>query len=148
MLVRILELGMYEILPRSAMALADDDDDPLAAFQRLVECIALTMAHRSDMTIIGMSEMRSLEGNNRKRIAAMRTKLQERVEEAVHRLIDAGYSKTPFPIDAARAVINMCTAIPQWFDPQGPLSAEDVAKRYVHLGTAVAEVEPVLQAAR
>ena len=35
------------------------------------------------------------------------------------------------PHVAARAVVTMCTALPSWWRPDGPLSAEQVADRYV-----------------
>lgn len=36
------------------------------------------------------------------------------------------------PREASRAVVTMCKAIAEWYNPAGPFTPEDVAERYVH----------------
>jgi hypothetical protein len=44
---------------------------------------------------------------------------------------------TPLPREAARAVVTMCTALPQWFSLDGPASPEQVAAEYVEFALDV-----------
>jgi hypothetical protein len=50
------------------------------------------------------------------------------VDEAVDEAVASGRFTTPYPRDAARAVVTMCTALPQWYRPDG---------EQAHLGVAV-----------
>lgn len=141
MLVRILEMGMEEVLCRTELAMCDGGDDVMARFDLLVECLALTMIHRRDITLVGTSEMRSLEQTNRPRITASRVALQRRVDGAIAAGREAGLMSTPHPVDAGRAVVSIATSIPQWYRPTGRLRPEELAGRLVHICRAL--VEPV-----
>ena len=39
--------------------------------------------------------------------------------------------RADYPHAAARAVVTMCTALPSWWRPDGPLTPEQVAEQYV-----------------
>lgn len=45
--------------------------------------------------------------------------------------VGAGLFRADHPHEAARAVVTMCTALPTWWRPDGPLSTEQVAEQYV-----------------
>jgi hypothetical protein len=47
---------------------------------------------------------------------------------------------TPLPKEAARAVVTMCTALPQWWSPNGPSSPEAVARQYVGFALDVVRI--------
>jgi hypothetical protein len=53
------------------------------------------------------------------------------VDEEVGLAVREGAFLTPQPHEAARAVVTMCTALPQWYRTSGPASAEQVASSYV-----------------
>ncbi|MQA16024.1 MAG: TetR family transcriptional regulator [Pseudonocardiaceae bacterium] len=130
MLARILDLTMTDLLWRSRAARAQGRN-PVERFSLLIECLALFHTRRRELGFVGASEMRSLERRNRRRIAEMRTTQQRMVDEEV----DAGVTQGRFgnrrPHDAARAVVTMCTALPQWFRIDGPLTPEEIAAQYV-----------------
>jgi len=42
-----------------------------------------------------------------------------------------GRFRADHPQVAARAVVTMCTALPSWWRPDGPLTPEPVAEQYV-----------------
>ncbi|PXY36781.1 TetR family transcriptional regulator [Prauserella flavalba] len=130
LLVALLDLTMDDLLTRARAARAEADG-PVERFTRLVECLALYHTHRRELGFIGASEMRSLEEPNRVRIAAVRQEMQHMVDDEVVEGCRRGVLATPLPREAARAVVTMCTALPQWWSPAGPSSPEMVARQYV-----------------
>ena len=52
-------------------------------------------------------------------------------DEQVAQARREGAFRVPRPHEASRAVVTMCTALPQWFDGKGPSTAEEVAAQYV-----------------
>lgn len=130
LLVALLDLTMDDLLRRSREARAQGDG-PSDRFRLLVECLALFHAHRRELGFIGASEMRSLEEPARTRIAVARTEQQRMVDDEVLEGCRRGEFATPLPREAARAVVTMCTGLPQWWSPAGPATAEQVAQQYV-----------------
>lgn len=130
LLVALLDRTMDDLLER-ARAARVEGDDPVARFSRLVECLALYHTHRRELAFIGASEMRSLEEPDRSRIAGLRQDMQHMVDDEVVEGCRRGIMATPLPREAARAVVTMCTALPQWWSPAGPSTAEDIAQQYV-----------------
>lgn len=130
LLVALLDLTMDDLLDRCRAARAEGDD-PVERFSRLVECLVLYHTHRRELGFIGASEMRSVEEPDRSRIADARQDVQRMVDEEVGEGCRRGLMATALPRDAARTVVTMCTALPQWWQPTGPSSPEVVATRYV-----------------
>ncbi|GAC1611576.1 MAG: hypothetical protein NVS3B26_25830 [Mycobacteriales bacterium] len=130
MLVALLDLTMSELHARS-LAAREQGRDPVERFALLVECLALVHTHRRELGFVGASEMRSLAPASRRRVAAMRRDQQRMVDREVEQAVLSGAFLTTRPREAARAVVTMCTALPQWFRHAGPASAEQVAAQYV-----------------
>jgi AcrR family transcriptional regulator len=141
LLVALLDLTMDDLLARSRAARAEGRD-PVERFTLLVECLALFHTHRRDLGFIGASEMRSLEPAARARVAAARTEQQRMVDDEVVRGCGDGVFATRRPREAARAVVTMCTALPQWFSLDGPASPEQVAAEYVEFALDVVRHRP------
>lgn len=130
MLVAILDLTMEDLLVRSLAARAEGSNC-VERFALLVECLALYHTHRRELGFVGASEMRSLGPKARERVAAARRMQQRMLDEEVEQASAAGAFETRRPHEAARAVVTMCTALPQWFSATGPTTAEEVAELYV-----------------
>lgn len=130
MLVALLDVTMDDLLARSRAA-RGQGRDAVERFALLVECLALFHTHRRELGFVGASEMRSLEPAERARVAAARRAQQRMVDEEVEQACAEGVFGVTRPPEAARAVVTMCTALPQWFDGRGPASAEEVAEQYV-----------------
>jgi AcrR family transcriptional regulator len=130
MLRRILDLTMTDLLRRSRAA-RDEGRDAVERFCLLIENLALFHTHRRKLGFVGASEMRSLEPDNRREVAAVRTEQQRMVDQEVEQAIADGRFHTRHPHEAARAVVTMCTALTQWYRPGGRLSPEEIAKEYV-----------------
>ena len=130
LLVCLLDLTMGDLLARSAAAQAQGRDC-VERFSLLVECLALFHTHRRDLGFIGASEMRSLAPQARAQVTQARREQQRMVDEQVLLGCAEGRFATPRPYEAARAVVTMCTALPQWFSAAGPATPEQVATQYV-----------------
>lgn len=130
LLVALLDLTMTDLLARSTAA-RGEGRDAVERFTLLVECLALFHTHRRELAFIGASEMRSLEPAARQRVAAARTEQQRMVDAEVAAGCRSGAFATPLPKEAARAVVTLCTALPQWFSLDGPATPEQVAGQYV-----------------
>ena len=141
LLVALLDLAMGDLLGRSAAARAEGRD-PVERFTFLVECLALFHTHRRELGFIGASEMRSLEPAGRERVVALRTEQQRMVDDEVLQGCRDGVFGTARPREAARAVVTMCTALPQWFSPDGPGSPERVAAQYVEFALDAVRYRP------
>ena len=141
MLVAVLDLTMHDLLARTRSA-RDEGEDPVERFCNLVECLALYHTHRRELGFVGASEMRSLSVEPRERVAALRREQQHMVDLEVEQGVALGVFGTHEPQDAARAVVTMCTALPQWFHESGPASAEQVAAQYVGFALRLVEHVP------
>ncbi|MHA6797637.1 helix-turn-helix domain-containing protein (plasmid) [Pseudonocardia bannensis] len=130
MLLTILDRTMTELLQRAETA-RSEGRDPVERFSLLIEHLALFHTHRRELGFVGASEMRSLDTENRIKIATMRTRQQRMVDEEVEAAVRDGQFRNDHPHEASRAVVTMCTALPNWWRPDGPLSAERVAQQYV-----------------
>jgi AcrR family transcriptional regulator/DNA-binding Xre family transcriptional regulator len=132
MLVALFELTMTDVLGRSAAARDEaPESSPAARFGRLVESLALYHSYRKELGFLGGSEMRSLDSANYARIAAKRVSLQRMVDDEVEAGVAAGVFRTDRPREAARAVVTMCVAVAQWFNPAGGERPEEIAAAYV-----------------
>lgn len=141
MLVALLDLSMNDLLWRTRAARAEGAG-PVDRFRLLVEALALFHTHYRELGFIGASEMRSLEEPARARVTAARVEQQRMVDAEVLSACHQGSFATTRPREAARAVVTMCTALPQWFSPHGPATPEQVAQQYVEFALGVVRHDP------
>ena len=144
LLVSLLDRTMDDLTRRTSAAQAEAED-PWTRFARLVECQALFHSHRRELGFIGTTEMRSLAGPARARIARVRREEQARIDDEVRAACRAGAFATPLPHEAARAVVTMCTAIPQWYRHEGDSTPEQVAQWYVDFALDLVRCDPALR---
>lgn len=95
--------------------------------ERLAECL------------VSASELRYLGPAHRARIVACRDREQEIFERLVAQGVAEGAFATPHPDEACLAVLTMCSAVPLWYRPDGPLSAGTLAGRYARYALALVE---------
>ena len=129
LLVRILDITMSELHWR-VWAAHGDGETSVDRVALMVEALALYHTHRRDLAFIGASEMRSLVGANRYRIAKARSDIQHLLEDEIAAAARAGDVTTDHPRDAGRAIATMCTGLAQWFRSDGPSSPEQIAREY------------------
>ncbi|WP_227981421.1 TetR family transcriptional regulator [Nocardia spumae] len=141
LLVRALDLTMDE-LHRRVRAAGAQGTTAMLRLIHTVEALALYHTHRRELAFIGASEMRSLTSANRQRIAASRNELQYLLDD----VIAAALGEAGLPHDGAhvagRAIATMCTALPQWFRLDGPLSPEQIATQYADFAVGLLGLSP------
>jgi AcrR family transcriptional regulator len=91
---------------------------------------------RQAEALIGASELRSLEAGGRKLIVALRDEQEGLFRGVIERGVELGEFATPYPREAARAVINMGRSVATWYRPGGGVTSDQMAERYVELALA------------
>jgi AcrR family transcriptional regulator len=94
-------------------------------------------AARPAERFLAASEIRSLEAADRELYVKQRDNYEAIFRRVIADAVRSGDFATPYPLEAARAVLAMCTAVASWFCPGGSLSAESIADRYAGLGLSV-----------
>lgn len=130
LLVALLMGSMHDVLVRCGHALEEAGDRPKDRLANLVECITRYMAHRRRVAFLD-SEIRNLEPENRERYRARREELSVMLRRVVTEGVEDGVFTTPYPTDAARAILSMCQAVATWYRAEGALTEAEVARRYV-----------------
>jgi len=129
-LMRIIDVTMVDLEWRIAAA-AQEGAGVIGRFCCAVENLALFHTYRRELGVIGVSEVRALEEQNRMAVAARRDRQQRIVDAMVIDGTRAGLFATAVPEDAARLVVSMCAGLSNWWRPGGRLSPESVAAEYV-----------------
>ncbi|MFJ3670432.1 TetR/AcrR family transcriptional regulator [Streptomyces sp. NPDC090106] len=132
LLATLLQMSMTDVLDRCRAAAAEAGEDPLPRFCVMVESITLYMAHRKGLAFLD-TEIRSLDAGNRARYVALRDYLEHMLLDTVKSGVAQGVFTTPIPAEAVRAVLTMCQGVANWYRADGPLAAEEIARRYVLL---------------
>lgn len=130
LLVALMSHAMSDLWPRSQAAVAEAGSSVSLRFALLVECLVLFHARRRGLAFVAYSEIRSLHAAAREEQIAARDRQQRLMDSIVRLGATTGVFTTPYPQEASTAVITMCTGVAQWFQPDGPLSAEQLAERY------------------
>ena len=114
------------------------------------------MAANLDTATVFFHEWKFLDPQRRAQIKAKR----DAYESVFRRIVADGVAEGAFrPVDvrlAALAVLSLCNWFYQWYSPQGPLSASEIADRFVDLllgglrasPAAVADGKPAREAVR
>ncbi|MDA8375001.1 MAG: TetR/AcrR family transcriptional regulator [Actinomycetota bacterium] len=125
-LLTVMRQVMGDLLEGSAEALAGADEDAKARFSAFVANHVSYHVSHLRFGFVANSELRSLEGGSRAEIVALRDEYEQRLVSVVTQGGATGEFQVRDPKLAARAVIAMCTAVSGWFDPRGPMTAEQV----------------------
>lgn len=133
LLVALMDVTMTEIRWR-VLAAREEGATASEAFELMVESLALFHAVRGDLAFLGASEMRGIEEPDLTRVTALRDEVQHLIDDQAALAFPGRKVRT-----ACRAIATMCTALPSWFRPDGPLGAEQVARTYAGFGVALVE---------
>ena len=132
-LATIMERGIDRLLMRTRTALAEAGEAPEDRLSAIVEVQVLFHLESQGATLVGTSEMRALEEPLRSKHKAKRQQQQRLFDQVVADGVAQGAFTTTLPLEAARAIVVMCTGVAGWFSPRGKLSREQVVKRYQRL---------------
>jgi AcrR family transcriptional regulator len=138
LLTTIMERGIEELLRRTRAALARAGEAPAAQLAAIVETHVLFHLEDQRGTMLGTSELRALEEPVRGLHLTKRHQQQRLFDGVLVRGSELGAFTTPFPLEASRAIVVMCTGVASWFSPEGPLSRTEVAHHYQRLALDMA----------
>ncbi|TVT52486.1 TetR/AcrR family transcriptional regulator [Amycolatopsis rhizosphaerae] len=137
LLATIMDRGIEELLRRTRAA-RDAATDPVARLRSLVDVHVRFHLQDQRGTLLGTSELRALEEPFRREHLGKRQQQQRVFDDTVAEGVRRGVFHSPFPREAARAIVVMCTGVAGWYKPHGRLSRDQVARRYQELALDLA----------
>ncbi|MEB3372149.1 TetR/AcrR family transcriptional regulator [Saccharopolyspora mangrovi] len=144
LLVALLELGTGEVAWRVRAAADESPGRPREQFVSVVEAVVLHMAYRFRLAAID-SELRYLSPGNRRRYGARRKTVENVLTEVIETGCEDGTFTVTDPAETSRALLGMCQSVARWYHPDGPLSPEELAARYVDIALMTVGAHPRLQ---
>lgn len=133
LLQKIMVDLLADALASTKAALDEAGTEPTSRLRALVHVwVVFHTRHRAE-ALIGASEIRSLDDEGRREVVALRDEQEAMFRSVVREGVRAGVFTTPWPEDAARAIISMGVTIASWYRPDGRRTPEEMAQRYVEL---------------
>ena len=133
--------GMNDLWWRAVQAVEEAGPSPLDQFTNVIRCLLQFHTIRRDEAFVALTEIRSLDSESRATHIARRDRQQRQIDEVVFACVEAGLVTTPYPKDASRAVVTICTSVSQWFNPAGELSSEEIVDRYLDICLAAVQAQ-------
>lgn len=133
-LLREIMIGaLTEVVGLTSAALAVAPEDPEAQLTALMRAWIDFHTRRRPLAMVSATELRSLDGEARASVLALRDQQEMLFRQVVERGVAAGVFATAYPREATRAVLQMGRDVSAWYVPGGPLSAAEIAEQYVRL---------------
>ena len=140
-LVTLLDAAVHDLLGRVTAAVVDGGGDVVARFANAVDAIVLNMTHRVKQSALD-SEVRHISPDNRRAYAATR----KRLETIMCGLVRDGSDARVFDVgdteETVRALLGMCRSVARWYQLDGPLTADEVARRYTAIALRIVGYDP------
>lgn len=146
LLVSLVGRFMTWSIQSTEEAVLQAGDDPAERLVAAVRSHVCQHTRSSEISFVVNSEVRSLTPENRRRHVAQRDQLQRLFDETVASGASSGMFRTPFPRQASRAVVTMCTAVASWYRLDGGLSPDEVCEQYAHMALGVVRATPAAEA--
>lgn len=132
-LQEIMATSLSDVISSTRNALMGAGSSAADQLQALMRAWIEFHTTRQAEALIGASEIRSLDGNGRKLVVALRDEQERMFRDVVARGVEIGEFATPYPLEAARAVINMGVSVASWYRPGGGITPDEMAQRYCEL---------------
>jgi TetR/AcrR family transcriptional regulator, cholesterol catabolism regulator len=139
LLAEVLRRANDELYARVRQAVADAGD---AAGPRLRDAVRAYVGFVVDhqvAAVVAISEVRYLTGPDRERLVAARDRTEGVFAEIVAQGADDGEFRTPYPADAARGIVSLCSSVSTWYRADGRLSRGQVAEQHARYALALVE---------
>ncbi|WP_328766566.1 TetR/AcrR family transcriptional regulator [Streptomyces sp. NBC_00286] len=133
----LIEDSLDDYFRHCEKELAQAGDDPAARLAALVRVTVDYRVRRRVESLLTLQELRYLEPEYRNPIIERRHAVSGLFQKAIDDGLAGGVFRTPHPDDARRAVMAMCNAVAQWYDPSGDLGTTELCDRYVRLAFAM-----------
>ncbi|MGW4339737.1 TetR/AcrR family transcriptional regulator [Rhodococcus koreensis] len=146
-LQEIMEEVLNEVISLTHAAVVRAGPSPVGQLEALMQAWVLYHTNNRAEALIGASEIRSLDEVGHRIVVALRDRQQQLFRDIIERGVSEGEFVTPYPREAARAIINMGYSIASWYRPGGELTPEELADRYVVLALGAVGADAVAAAA-
>lgn len=140
LLMALLSLSIDDLVSRCERAAAEEPDDPLARFSKIIRCIILYSTNRRKFALLD-AEIRGLEPGNRAEYVAKRDKIEAILTAAINDGIDAGIFAEGNARAVSRAMLAMCRGVAGWYRSDGPLAPAELGDLYVMYARRLAGCE-------
>jgi len=142
-LFALLNASIERLLAGCLEAYAEAAGDPELQFFNLVECAARFMAASGKVAFLD-AEIRSLSPELRAGYSAKRDQIESMLLKSLQAGVRTGIFSVTEPRDTSRALLGMIQAIATWYRPDGDLSPDDVAARYVDIAAHTVGATPAI----
>jgi len=141
LLVRIMRESLERLLTAGQqIARAGPAPERMAG---LVQIHVLTHATQRLQTQVVDGEMRALSPTRRREIVALR----DEYETLWSKAIETGQKDGDFALQSPRlarlALLDLCSGVARWYQPQGPTTREELATRYAEMALGLLGAEPL-----
>jgi AcrR family transcriptional regulator len=144
LLVRIMRESLERLLTagRPVAALGSPPEQIVG----LVQIHVLTHATHRLQTQVVDGEMRALSAPHRREIVTLRDEYEALWQEAIETGHRTGVFRVSAPRLARFALLEMCSGVAHWYQPQGPAGLDDVATRYGEMALGLLGADPLAPA--
>lgn len=139
---------MNQMLAHTHAADRESDGTAAGRFNNVVECLLYFHMWRRDDAFVASTEMRSMAPDVRQRHITQRDEQQDMLAEIIQQGIEEQTFACTHVKEASRAIASLCVSVSSWYRPNGSLSADLVAKRYLEIAARVAGILGTEAAAR
>lgn len=139
LLAQVLRRANDELLGELRDAL--DRSGPSAADQMraVVKTYVLWSARNQTAGTVAMGEFRYLSGSQRREVVQARDQTQQLFTDIAVRGVERGEFETPYPQQAARNIVLLCSAFATWYRRGGGNTAEEMAEVQSRLALGMVE---------
>lgn len=139
LLAEALRHANTELHTRVLRAVRDAGDDASSRLREAVRAyVGFVVDHQVAM-LVATNEVRYLEPEDRLALVAERDATQATFEQIIAQGAADGIFRTPYPADAARAILSTIGAIASWYRPDGRLASGQLAEQYARYALAMLE---------
>lgn len=132
LLVGVMSACLAEYL-RGCRAAVESSDDPLVQLCRLVHFHVAAECTNPLTSLVTDREVRSLNGENRTRIVALRNDLDALYRDVIVLGAARGVFNLIDPMVSRLVLLEMCNSVANWYRPDGTLSVVELQDRYAQL---------------
>jgi TetR/AcrR family transcriptional regulator, cholesterol catabolism regulator len=133
LLVEVFERGMGTLLREVERIAAESGVPPATQLRRVIRAHVGAVAENLDALTVYFHEWRSLAGESMDNVLAQRDRYAALVAQIVERGVHAGEFQTPDIRMATLGVLGMCNWLCQWYQPDGRLTAAEIAEHFADL---------------
>jgi len=134
LLVEIMETHMRQLNANMEYIVSKQDTVQQRLYEAISNHILLHTTYKSEFFIID-TEIRALEGENRRKILDLRDHYEDLFQKLLAEGIEKGILRRTDVKVSSYAIIAMCTEVAQWFRPSGRLSVQQLIEIYSEMVT-------------